>query len=61
MGYLIRGNIDIIAGFVVSIGTIFGGLQGARFANVASEKLLSKLVGAIFIVLGIVMIALRFL
>jgi uncharacterized membrane protein YfcA len=61
VGYLIRGNIEVVAGFVVSIGTIFGGLQGAKFANVASERLLSKLVGAIFMVLGIVMMALRFL
>jgi uncharacterized membrane protein YfcA len=58
-GYLIRGNVDIIVSIIVSIGTIFGGLQGARFANIASENTMSRVVGGIFIVLGIVMTALR--
>ena len=59
-GYLVRGNIDILASVVVSIGTIFGGLQGARFANIASEETLSKVVGAIFMSLGVLMTALKF-
>ncbi len=60
-GYLVRGNVDIMVGLVVSVGTIFGGLYGARFANIASEKTLSKVVGGIFMALGVVMTALRFI
>ena len=58
-GYLVRGNVDILAGIVVSAGTIFGGLQGVRFANIASEETMSKVVGGIFMALGVVMTALR--
>ena len=58
-GYLMRGNIDIYASIVVAAGTIAGGLAGARFANESKEGILSKIVGGIFISLGVIMSVLR--
>lgn len=60
-GYLIQGNIDVYASLIIVVGTIIGGVGGARYANLASEEVLSKMVGGIFIVLGLVMTFLRLL
>jgi uncharacterized membrane protein YfcA len=60
-GYLARGNVDVTAGLIVAAGTVIGGLSGARFANIVSERALSKIVGGIFMVLGVVMTVLRFI
>ncbi|MGD2142041.1 MAG: sulfite exporter TauE/SafE family protein, partial [Candidatus Bathyarchaeota archaeon] len=60
IGYTLRGNIDIQASAILAAGTIIGGVSGARFANYCSEKLLSKIVGGIFMALGVVMTVLRF-
>ncbi|MGD2201032.1 MAG: sulfite exporter TauE/SafE family protein [Candidatus Bathyarchaeota archaeon] len=60
VGYTMRGNIDLWASAILSAGTILGGVSGARFANERSEKTLSKVVGGIFMVLGVVMTVLRF-
>ncbi len=59
VGYGLRGNIDLLASVVISAGTVAGGVGGARFANLASERALSKIVGGIFIALGVAMTALR--
>jgi uncharacterized membrane protein YfcA len=45
----------------VAAGTVIGGLSGARFANYVSERTLSKMVGGIFMILGVVMTVLRFI
>jgi len=58
-GYALQGNIDVLASVVIAAGTVAGGLGGARFANLASERTLSRIVGGIFIALGIAMTALR--
>ena len=60
IGYGLRGNIDIEVSMILAGGTVFGGVSGARFANFVSEKTLSKIVGGIFMILGIVMTVLRF-
>jgi uncharacterized membrane protein YfcA len=60
-GYLARGNVDITASLIVAAGTVIGGLSGARFANIISERTLSKIVGGIFMILGVVMTVLRFI
>ncbi len=60
-GYLMQGNVDVSAGLIVVTGTIAGGVGGARFANLASEEVLSKVVGGIFIALGVLMTVLRLL
>ncbi|UCH57381.1 MAG: sulfite exporter TauE/SafE family protein [Candidatus Bathyarchaeota archaeon] len=59
LGYLVRGNVDVFVSALVSIGTILGGVSGAKFANLASEETLSKAVGGIFVLLGVVMTLLR--
>jgi len=60
VGYMVRGNIDVNASLILSAGTILAGVTGARFANVASEKTLSRIVGGIFMILGVAMTILRF-
>jgi hypothetical protein len=60
-GYMARGNVDVTASLIVAAGTVIGGLSGARFANYVSERTLSKLVGGIFMILGVVMTVLRFI
>lgn len=59
VGYGMRGNIEVFASVVIALGTVAGGLAGARFANLASESSLSRIVGGIFMALGIVITALR--
>jgi uncharacterized membrane protein YfcA len=61
VGYLMRGNVDVYASIVIAMGTITGGLAGARIANRISERILSRVVGSIFIILGVVMTAIRLL
>lgn len=58
-GYLFRGNLDVQSSLLMATGTIVGGLAGARFANSTSEWLLSKVVGGLFTVLGVLMTVLR--
>lgn len=60
-GYMIQGNVDVYASLVIASGTIAGGIGGARFANLTDENVLSKIVGGIFIILGVVMTMLRLL
>ena len=60
-GYMVRGNVDVTASLIVAVGTVIGGFSGAKFANYASERTLSKIVGGIFMVLGVVMTILRFI
>jgi uncharacterized membrane protein YfcA len=60
-GYFMQGNVDVYASSVIVAGTVAGGLGGARFANDASEEILSKIVGVIFVALGVLMTVLRLL
>jgi len=60
-GYGLRGSVDVIASVVIAAGTVTGGVGGARLANHASERTLARIVGGIFMVLGVVMTALRLL
>lgn len=61
IGHGVRGNIDFYAGLVIGVGTIIGGLLGARFANRVSEKMLGRVTGIVFIVLGIAMTVIYFM
>jgi len=58
-GYLVRGNVDVYASLILSIGTIAGGVTGARIVNTSSEELLARVVGLTFIALGVLMSVLR--
>jgi len=61
VGYGLRGNIDTLASAVIAAGTVTGGMAGARLANLVSERALARIVGGIFMTLGVVMTALRLL
>ena len=60
VGYLMRGNMDISVGVVMAVTTIVGGVAGARFVNSMDERVLARIVGGTFMVLGVVMTLLRF-
>lgn len=60
-GHAFRGNIDLAAGLIIGIGSIVGGMLGSRFANSVSEKILGRVTGIIFIVLGVAMSAINLL
>lgn len=58
-GYIMRGYFDLYASVILAAGTITGGTAGARLANKASERLLARVVGGIFVAIGVVMTVLR--
>jgi len=60
-GYGLRGNIDVLASVVIAAGTVTGGISGARLANLISERALARIVGGIFMALGVAMTAFRLL
>lgn len=57
LGYALNGNVSLLAALVVGAGTVVGGRAGATYANRAPEEKLAKIVGAIFVLLGVMMIA----
>lgn len=54
-GYAMHGEVDILAGIVIGLGAVFGGLLSARLANTFSEHRLAQVAGSFFVILGIVM------
>lgn len=60
-GYGYHGNINLHTGLILASGAVTAGIVGARFANRAKEEILTKVAAAVFICLGIVMTALRFI
>ncbi|MEM4447338.1 MAG: sulfite exporter TauE/SafE family protein [Candidatus Jordarchaeales archaeon] len=56
LGYALNGNVAFLAAFVVGAGTVVGGRIGAVYANRAPEEKLAKIIGAIFALLGVIMI-----
>jgi len=56
LGYALRGNIDFEAALIASVPTVLAGGLGARVANKVSEEKLGKIMGAIFMLLGIAMV-----
>lgn len=61
VGYGLQGNIDVLASVVIAAGTVAGGMGGARLANLTSERTLTRIVGGIFMALGVAMTVLRLL
>jgi uncharacterized membrane protein YfcA len=55
VGYAARGKVDLILGSFLSVGAIFGGILGSRYANKVNEKTLLKIVGICFMAMGGVM------
>jgi hypothetical protein len=57
IGYALNGHMSLLAAVLVGAGTIVGGRVGAVYANMAPGEELTKIVGVIFVVLGVLMIA----
>lgn len=60
VGYACEGHVDWQMGLIITIGALIAGVIGAKFANDVSEEKLNKIVAVIFILLGIMMIAMKF-
>jgi len=56
IGYAINGYTSLTAAILVGAGAIVGGRVGAIYANKVSEKKLTKIIGSIFLILGVLMI-----
>lgn len=54
-GYATRGNVDMKLGIFIGIGSAIGGIIASRYANKINEATLKKIVGIVFVVLGLVM------
>jgi uncharacterized membrane protein YfcA len=54
-GYAMHGEVDILAGIVIGIGAIAGGVASAKLANTFSEQKLSQVAGGFFVIMGIIM------
>lgn len=57
IGYAMQGNIRLLPGLVLGISAAGSGVLSATFANRVDEQVLSKVVGAVFMLLGVVMTA----
>jgi uncharacterized membrane protein YfcA len=57
IGYALNGYVSPLAFILVDAGSIVGGRIGAVYANKIPEASLSKIIGIVFIALGIIMIA----
>lgn len=55
------GNLNIETGILLGLAAAVGGMIAGYVANRASEELLSKAVGVIFVLLAVVMLVLRFM
>ncbi|MCF7885525.1 MAG: sulfite exporter TauE/SafE family protein [Candidatus Marinimicrobia bacterium] len=59
MGYVFNGHIELLAGLIIGFSAIFGGVGSAYFANKVNEKQLANTIGIVFMLLGLVMTAIR--
>ncbi len=59
VGYAIQGNVDFRTGIIIAIAAVVSGLLGARLANKVSEKILNRIVGTVFGVIGVLMYFLK--
>lgn len=56
VGYSLHREVAFGTGIIISIGAVIAGVLGALFINKISEEKLNKIVGAIFLFLGLGMI-----
>jgi uncharacterized membrane protein YfcA len=59
VGYAIHGSVDYSVGAIIAVAAVATGLASARLAHKIPEKILNRLVGAIFAGIGILMIVLK--
>ena len=55
IGYALQGNVRLIPALIIGLSSVVSGIAGARFANRVNEQILGKVVGVIFVLLGIIM------
>jgi uncharacterized membrane protein YfcA len=56
VGYSINGHVPWAEGAVIGLAAMLSGLFFTKVANRISEKALNRVVGSIFILVGIVMV-----
>jgi len=61
VGFALHGNIRPLSGIIIGISAVFGGTLMARFVNQIEEKTLAKAISITFMLLGAVMIIIRFI
>jgi uncharacterized membrane protein YfcA len=59
VGYAIHGSVDYSVGAIIAVAATATGLASARLAHKVPEKVLNRLVGAIFAAIGVLMIVLK--
>lgn len=59
VGYAIQGNVDFKTGIIIAVTAVGSGLLGARIVNKVEEKVLNRIVGTAFGIIGIVMYILK--
>ena len=60
-GYALRGNINYLAGLIIALSAVAGGITSARLAHKVDEKFLARVIGIIFMSLGTLMILMRWM
>ncbi|WP_297817424.1 sulfite exporter TauE/SafE family protein [uncultured Lactobacillus sp.] len=60
-GYASQGNVDYKYGLAIAIGAVVAGMIGSHIANKVNEAVLNKIVAWVFILLGFIMIGMKFL
>jgi len=55
IGHASLGNVNLLTGIALAFSAILTGIYCARFASKISEKSLSRLMGAVYLILGVVM------
>jgi len=58
-GHALSSDLPLKAALLGAAGTLIGGRLAAVFANRVGEKLLSRVVAGVFVVLAVVMLAVR--
>jgi uncharacterized membrane protein YfcA len=55
IGHASFGNVNLLTGITLAFSAILTGIYCARFTSKISEKSLSRLMGAVYLILGVVM------
>jgi len=55
IGYALYGNIRLLDGLILGFSAAGSGMVSGKFANKVNEQVLSKAVGIVFIILGLIM------
>ena len=56
IGHASFGNVNLLTGITLAFSAILTGVYCAQFTSKISEKSLSRLMGAVYLILGVVMV-----